>query len=244
MSRTTIFRNFILALSTTALVTSCTQNDETPDVQESEVTLSAKATTNFPTDGDDGSLVFRNVTVTDVSISVKDVKLHLRVADGKTQPINITTPDKGPKFVVPLVTDEHILLSTMGSFIAPNGFYTNLSFDLTKATDIPETSPMYGKSVMVKADWKGIPSLLYMDLEEEIDIKFNPSTEITATQEIVLELYMDKLLMGIDPAIVQDGNGDGMIIVGPNGEDGNDDVYAMIKENFESALVLKNGEFK
>ncbi|MBD8489812.1 hypothetical protein IFO69_13725 [Echinicola sp. CAU 1574] len=244
MSRTRIFRNLLLAFSTTALVVSCSQNDEMQEVQESEVVLSAKVSTNIPSDADDGSLVFKNVTVTDVSISVKDVKMLLRIAENKSKPISIITPNKGPKFVVPLVTDEHILLSRMGSFLAPNGFYTNLTFDLTKATDLPKSSPMYGKSVMIKADWKGIPSMMYMDLEDKIDIKFNAATEITATQEIVLELYMDQLLMGIDPALVQDGDGDGMIIVGPNGEDGNEVVYDMIEANLEDALKLKNGEFK
>lgn len=244
MSRTTTFRNLLLAFSTTAMLASCSQTEESQEIQESEITLSAKVSTIIPTEGDDGSLVFRNVTVTDVNISVKDVKMILRIAENNSKPITLKTPNKGPKFVVPLVTDEHILLSRMGSFLAPNGFYTNMSFDLTKADHLPESDPMYGKSVLIKADWKGIPSIMYMDLEDNIDIKFNPSTEINATQELVLELYMDKLLMGIDPALVQDGDGDGMIIVGPNGEDGNEAVYDMIEAHLEDALKLKNGEFK
>ncbi|WP_157501309.1 hypothetical protein [Echinicola vietnamensis] len=244
MSRTTTFRNLLLAFSTSAILVSCNQTEESQEIQESEVTLSAKVSTNIPSEGDDGSLVFKNVTVTDVNIAVKDVKMHLKIADSKTRPINIMTPNKGPKFVVPMVKDEHILLSRMGSFLAPNGFYTNLTFDLTKADNLPENSEMYGKSVLIKADWKGIPSMMYMDIEDKIDIKFNPGTEVNATQELVLELYMDQLLMGIDPGLVQDGNGDGMIIVGPNNEDGNEAVYDMIEAHLADALKLKNGEFK
>ncbi|GGF23677.1 hypothetical protein [Echinicola rosea] len=244
MYQKTTFRNLLLAISTSALLVSCNQTEESQEVQESEVTLSAKVSTNIPSEGDDGSLVFRNVTVTDVNISVKDVKMILKIADSKTFPITLITPNKGPKFVVPLVTDEHILLSRMGSFLAPNGFYTHMSFDLTKADHLPEDSEMYGKSVLIKADWKGIPSMMYLDIEENINIKFNPGTEVNGTQELVLELYMDKLLMGIDPGLVQDGDGDGMIIVGPHNEDGNEAVYNMIEAHLEEALRLKNGEFK
>ena len=129
----------------------------------------------------------------------------------------------------------------MASGMVANAIYGKVNFDLVQAEDEGE---MNGFSVITKATWFDVPAVMYIDLEDEVDFQFNQGLEVNGAQDLLLTLYLDKFLEGVSPTLVTDGNGDGLIEVGPNGEDGNDAAYEAILANIKSALDFKNGDFK
>lgn len=244
MEKTNIFRNFWYAFSAAVILASCTQNEEVPNTQESEVTLTATVSSSTDPSARTASLVYNNLTITDLRLSLDDVKLNLRATSENSNKPTIVHIRSGAPQVITLVRDGEIHDVFIGSAMAFNGVYGKLNFDLVQAVNVEEDDEMHGKSVIVKAFWFDVPAVMYLDIEKNVEVKFNQGIEVAGAQDFLLTLYMDKLLEGVDPSLVSDGNGDGLIEVGPNDEDGNGEAYAAILANLESALVMQNGRFK
>ncbi len=242
MKRTTIFQRMFVGLAATAIVASCTQNEEAVPDTQSQVSMKATVADSSDPNARTSSLVYGNLTFTDLKMSVDRVRLHLRATGDDPRPTIVNVNAKGQQ-VLTLVEDGNILLAPIGDVNAYNGIYGKLNFDLVPTTSVPEEDEMHGHSVLVKADWNGIPAQLALDMEEEVNVQFNKGIEVDGAQELVLTLYMDRLLEGIDPSTIADGNGNGLIEIGPNDEDGNDAIYQQLKANIESSLDMKNGNF-
>lgn len=238
------WKSIFLAASAGILLISCTEND-IPLEGESEVVISATVGSSEESpNARTNNLVYGNIAITDVSISVDNIKLKLK-ADSKDDRkpkeahFNINHP-----LTLTLVKDGRVLVAPLARGLARHGIYGSAAFDLVKASDVSETHEMYGYSVITKATWFDVPAVMYLDLEEEVELKFKKDLVVNGAQNMVLTLYMDKFLAGVAPTLVSDGNGDGLIEVGPNDEDGNGEAYEAIKANIEDALVFKNGDFK
>lgn len=244
MRRKNTFKNLLMAFSITAFVASCSQNDEMPDTQESQVTVSATVASSSDPSARMSTLSYGNLNITDVTMSVDRVLLNLRATSADSKKPSIVHINNAEPQILKLVEDGEIMLSPIGSVSAYNGIYGKLDFDLVKAMDVAEDDEMYGKSVLVKGNWFDIPATMYIDLEETFKIMFPQGLEVDGAKEVVFGLYLDRFFEGVDPSLISDGDGDGIIEVGPYGEDGNDETYASFMENIESALFLKDGEFK
>lgn len=243
MNQSNVLKTLLLAAST--VMVSCMPNDDVQDTGQSEVTISA--TVGNSTDDPNArttSLIYDNLVITDVRMSVDNVKLILRATGANSnKPTIVQFRTDSPKTFT-LVKDGEVNIVPIGSAMAYNDIYGKFDFDLVKAQDVPEDDEMFGRSVIAKATWFGIPAAIYIDLEDKVEVMFNQGLEVDGAQNLILTVYMDKFLEGVNPALVSDGNGDGMIEVGPDDEDGNGEAYAAILANIESALVLKNGSFK
>lgn len=243
MNQPNVLKTLLLAAST--VLVSCMPTDDATDTGQSEVTISA--TVGSSTDDSNArtsSLIYDNFAITDVRMSVDNVKLILRATGANSNKPTIVQIRSGNPQTLTLVKDGEVLVAPIGTGMAYNDIYGKFDFDLVKAQDVPEDDEMFGRSVVAKATWFGIPAAIYIDLEDRVEVMFNQGLEVNGAQELILTVYMDKFLEGVNPALVSDGNGDGMIEVGPNDEDGNGEAYAAILANIESALVLKNGSFK
>jgi hypothetical protein len=240
------WKTIFLASSAAAMLISCTENnDDQPVLGESEVTISATVGNSEESpNARTNSLVYGNIAITDVRLSVDNVKLHLRTKSEDNKKPNIAHIKTNQPITLTLVKDGQVLVAPIASSMVAHGIYGKVDFDLVKAADVPETDEMYGYSVIAKATWFNIPAVMYLDLEDEVSMQFNKGLEVKGAQELLLTLYMDKFLEGVAPALVADGNSDGLIEVGPNNEDGNAEAYAAIKANIKEALVFKNGDFK
>lgn len=234
-----------LMMASSAFLVSCMPTDDAPDSGQSEVTIFA--TVGNSTDDPNArvsTLDYGNFAITDVRMSVDNVKLILRATgenSNKPSIVQIRTDD--PQTLT-LVKEGEALVTPIGTGMAYNDIYGKFDFDLVKAQDVPEDDEMFGRSLVAKATWFGVPAVMYLDLEEKVEVMFNQGLKVEGAQDLILTLYMDKFLEGVNPALVSDGNGDGLIEVGPDNEDGNGEAYASILANIEEALILKNGTFK
>jgi len=238
------WKSLFMASAAAALFVSCADNkDDVPAEAESEVIISA--TVGISGDGPNArtnNLVYGNFAITDVGISVDNINLTLKAESNNGTPLVIPFSINQP-MTLSLVKDGQVLLAPLVSLLARNGIYGSAAFDLVKASNVPETHGMYGHSVVAKATWFDIPAVMYLDLEDQVELDFEKDFIVNGTQNLVLTLYMDKLLEGVAPSSVADGNSDGLIEVGPNDVDGNGVAYEAIKDNIKEALVFKDGAF-
>lgn len=246
MIKTTRFRNLIFAVAATAFITSCTEeSDETPAITESEVTISA--TLGISSLEDAGArttdLDYGNFSIESVKVSIDNVKLILRAtSEDKKKPSIVQIRNNEPQ-ILNLVEDGEVQIVQIGSVMAADGVYGKLNLDFVHA-DVPEDDEMHGLSIFAKVTWFGVPAEVSIDIEDEMLVQFNQGIEVAGAQDMLLTMYMDKFLEGVNPALVSDGNGDGLIEVGPDNVDGNGQAYDEIVSNIESALEMKNGKFK
>lgn len=245
MNTTRFCRNLMLAACAGALTMSCTDKEETQLQAENEITVSARIAN---TEGEEGArvsnLVYGNFEISDIKVSMDNVKLNLRGTTDDSKKPSIVHIRQNSSVILTLIEDGVIYEPIIGAAMAYDGVYGKLNFDLVKATDLPEEDEMQGLSVLAKATWFDVPAIVYLDLEDEVNIQFNQGIEVTGSQDFYLTLYLDKFLEGVDPNLVSDGNGDGLVEVGPNNEDGNGEAYDLITANMEEAMQFKNGEFK
>jgi hypothetical protein len=240
-----IWQSALLVGSVAGMLFSCTENDDAPLEGESEVTISATVgNSESSPNARTNSLVYGNISITDVRMSVDNVKMILRAKSNDSKKPDIFQIRTNSPHTLTLVREGQVAVVPMGVGRVYNGVYGRVDFDLVKASDVPETDEMYGYSVITKATWFGIPAVMYLDIEEEVLVQFNKGLEVNGAKNVLLTLYMDKFLEGIPPSSVADGNSDGVIEVGPNNEDGNAEAYEMLVANIKEALVFKNGEFK
>lgn len=237
-------RNLMMAMASVAIVSSCTEEKEGPAFPESEVKVSATiGMSEEDPNARVNNLVYGNFEVTDVKLSIDNVKLILRATNEDTKkPTIVQIRDKNPQ-ILTLVENGEVMVAPIGTVMAADGIYGKLNFDFV-LPDVPEDDEMYGSSVIAKAKWFDIPAVINMQLEDEMVLQFNQGLEVDGAQDYLLTMYVDKILEGISPTLVGDGNGNGTIEVGPNNEDGNSEVYEAIIANIQNALVLKNGKFK
>ncbi|MEB2775763.1 hypothetical protein SYJ56_10635 [Algoriphagus sp. D3-2-R+10] len=245
MNKTKSIRNLLLAVSAGIIAASCTEKEEGPVVAQSEVSIAATISTSEQAPGArTNNLIYENFEISDIKVSIDNVKLILRgTTEGSNKPSIVQIRNNSPQ-ILTLVEDGVIYEPIIGTAMAYDGIYGKLDFDLVQAKDIPEEDSMYGLSVYAKATWFGIPAIVYIDLEEEVNVMFNQGIEVDGAKDLYLTLYLDKFLEGVDPSLVSDGNGDGLVEVGPNDEDGNSEAYAAITANMKDAMTLKNGKFK
>ncbi len=233
-----------MAVSAVAILVSCTdENDEIPAEGESEVTISATVGNSVASpNARTNSLDYGNFSITDVTISVDNVRLRLYHGyEDKHKRREFSFGIDRP-MILPLVKNGQILIAPIAKGLAFHGIYGSVVFDLANASNVPESHEMFGLSVITKATWFGIPSVMYLDLEDEVEMNFKKQLIHEGAQEIILTLYMDKFLEGVAPSLVADGNGDGLIEVGPDNVDGNGEAYEAIKANVREALVFAGNE--
>ncbi len=239
-------QTMLLAVSATAVVASCTSEDEAAPLEaQSEVTISATvANSEDDPNARTTNLVYGNFAISDIRMSIDNVKLILRAtSNNSNKPTIVQLRSNEPK-TLSLVKDGEVTVAPIGNAMAYNGVYGKLDFELVKAQDVSEDDEMYGYSVIAKATWFDTPAIVYLDIEDKVELMFNKGLEVDGAQDLLLTMYFDKILENIPPSLVSDGNGDGLVELGPNNVDGNGEAYEAIIANIENALVLRNGEFK
>lgn len=245
MKKKTTIRTLLMTATAGILAVACVDKDGTPELAQSEVSIIATIDTG---EGNAGArtnnLVYGNFLISDIKVSIDNVKLILRgTNENSNKPSIVQVRENSPQ-VLTLLEDGMIYEPIVAIAMAYNGVYGKLDFDLVQAKNVPEDDDIYGLSIFVRSQWFDTPAQLYIDLEDEVNIQFNKGIEVAGSVDLYLTLYLDTLLEGIDPNLVSDGNGDGMVEVGPNNEDGNGEAYDAIIANLENSLYLQNGEFK
>ncbi len=238
---------------TVLMLGGCT--DEMP-VGQVQLQVATSGSTNF-TSGRIGGRTELLVEITDFQISIRDVELE---ADGveydddnyNGQDYESETDDdefeinfEGP-FQLDLLNDLDAVTETIGNLEVPNGLYEEIEFDFHKSENLPETHPLFDKSIYVAGTIDGTPFVMWHDTSEELEIEFEngliiDENRVSVTITFTIEQFLNSL-HSIDLSNAIDGNNDGVIEIHPNDPDGNRELAEQLKENIKEAADLLEGE--
>lgn len=241
MRRSKLIPTYLLATGAFLFMFSCSDENPSP-VGTVNLTLSGTGNTTYNSGGRiSGGRVEAAVEITDFQISVRDVVFKTDVDDNGIADDSTEVVFSGP-YALDLLDNSTALSQSIGSAEAPTGVYEELRFVLHKTRDVAETSPLYDRSIFVKGTIDGTPFEMWHDTSENLDI--GKSTGIVVDENGVsldvtfsVDQFMDAQVQ-IDLSQAVDGDGDGVIEINPNDDDGNKEIADALKENIKAAADI------
>lgn len=124
----------------------------------------------------------------------------------------------------------------------PLGQYEELEFDITRSSN--SESILFQRSILLEGTIQGVPFVFWHNFEEDVEVDFedtNIDIVVESTGESVVINFDMSFLFNtniIDLSNATDNNGDGVIEISPNDQDGNNALANLIKETIKDAIEL------
>nr|WP_321411112.1 hypothetical protein [uncultured Carboxylicivirga sp.] len=221
--------NYLL-LALILVVSACSKDEE-----KSSVTLSLSGI-NQNLKASNINLV-ADVKIIDFKLSFRDVEFKVDESEFNTSEVQF----RGP-YDVDLMSETDALSQTIGTVDIPDGIYKVLRFKLHKDMDRLVSDPLYDRAIYMEGTIDGTPFEFWHDTSENFDFEYVEGITVAGNNvEINIKFVMDKFLNSlntIDLSQATDEDGDGLIEINPDNEDGNSDIADMLKENIKEAADL------
>lgn len=215
------------------------------DSDESRIRLKVSAVNDAGTSSKSASLAVKNnenVVLTDFRISIRDV-----VFKNDNDPnSNLDTDEiqfRGP-YQIDLLNDGNAITQTIGDVIVPDGLYKELRFKFHKDEDLPITDDLFDKSIYIEGTINNQPFVFWHDTSENLDVGRSTGVQVVGgvvnfTVEFNTSQFLSSLKQ-IDLTQATDGNGNGIIEIFPNDQDGNQNIAKNLKDNIKETADLIN----
>lgn len=122
----------------------------------------------------------------------------------------------------------------------PNGTYEEVEFKLHKSTN--SASPMFNKSIEITGTINGMPFVFWHDIDEDFEIDFEDTDQNLVisnnSYDLIFNFDLNQVLSQIDLSSAVDGDGDGLIEIGPNDTDGNQALANLLENSIEDSCDL------
>lgn len=224
----------------------CSDQAEEPNAH---VRLLAKASLGaLPTNS--GARVLSGVILDEFKISIREIEFEYvepeTENDAEEEAWEEVYEDiklKGP-FEVDLLSESGAVLDqVLTTTSVPNGDFEEIEFKLHKNENT--SSAMYGSSVRASGTINGTPFVFTHDTDEEFEIDFEDVNKDIALRgqplDVIINFNLGLLfdsVNGVDISNATDDNGDGLIEINPNDEDGNQELADLLKDALEDATDL------
>ena len=201
-----------------AVFMGCNKNgDPVPDFTNGRVQLLTSSSATNVT----------GATITEFRVNIEAIRF-------RTVPDDPLLPDNNIQ-IGPLVGPFDLLLigdgtgATIPESPLPDATYNRVRFDLVRGT----AAPMNKISILIKGTIGTLPFEMWHDTEPTFQTNLNNMIISGKT----LDFGIDFVLDGLDFSGAQDGDGDGIIVISPNDNDGNntlaDDIALHLERNFK-----------
>ena len=125
----------------------------------------------------------------------------------------------------------------------PQGAYESLEFEFDENEN--PNSDLFNKTILIEGTIDGTPFEFWYDFEEELEIDYENSAQNISISNgintIIINFDLDNLFntsSGIDLSEATDNDGDGIIEINPNDNDGNNDLADDIKDKISDIIDL------
>lgn len=122
----------------------------------------------------------------------------------------------------------------------PNGTYEEVEFKLHRNTN--SNSPMFNKSIEITGTINGTPFVFWHNVDEDFEIDYEDANQNLVVSnnsyDIVFNFDLNQVLSMVDLSGAVDGDGDGVIEIGPNDTDGNQALANLIANSIEDSCDL------
>ncbi|WP_333876924.1 hypothetical protein [Flavobacterium sp.] len=130
--------------------------------------------------------------------------------------------------------------ATLTTVTIPNGTYEEVEFKLHRSTNA--TSPMFNKSIEVTGTINGTPFVFWHNVDEDFEIDYEDANQNLVVNnnsyDIVFNFDLNQVLSLVDLSTAVDGDGDGLIEIGPDDTDGNQALANQIANSIEDSCEL------
>ncbi|MBN1989756.1 MAG: hypothetical protein JW783_10200 [Bacteroidales bacterium] len=223
--------------------TSC-EDVSTEDVF-TEVQLVVKSSAELPTVASPAkSTVAEGIVIENFWVNISEVEFDFtdEWEDKLNDSIIAAQELQGP-FLVNLMSQEALSGLSLGTTLIPNAAYEEVEFEFDRCLDASKQS-MYNRSIYITGTIANTPFVLWYNNEVEFEISLPNRSSFALTGE-TMKLYIDfniaqivSSLTTMNFSLATDGNGDGVIEIGPNDADGNGDLASRIIEALEESVEL------
>ena len=122
----------------------------------------------------------------------------------------------------------------------PNGTYEEVEFKLHKSTN--SASSMFNKSIEITGTINGTPFIFWHTIDEDFEIDYEDNNQNLVisnnSYDLVFNFDLNQVLSLVDLSGAVDGDGDGLIEIGPNDTDGNQALANQIANSIEDSCDL------
>lgn len=228
----------MLALASLSL-SSCSKEQDT-------ATVSLAAQSSVENSTSSTGYTAGGVAITDFSLNIKEIEFEYdekdaKAAEGSFKDIKL----KGP-YELNLLEQGKTLHESIGVTTLPNAAYDEVEFKIHKGKELPESNPLYNKSILVKGTINSTPFIMWHDVEEEFEVSYADDREFIAKSNklhLTIDFQIERILNAvnsIDLTQAKDGNNDGIVEISPYDKDGNNALAKLLKDNIREAADLKN----
>ncbi len=183
-----------------------------------------------------------NVIFTDFQISIRDVVF--KNEDDLSSSLDTDEIQFRGPYQIDLLNNSNALSQTIGDVFVPDGKYKELRFKFHKDEDLSSNHVLFDKSIYIEGTIDGTPFEFWHDTSENLDVGRSTGIEVT-NGTVNFEVQFDisqflNSLHSIDLDTAVDGNGNGIIEINPNDNDGNQELARLLKENIKETADLIN----
>jgi len=229
----------VMALSLAFVFTACSSDDDASTIAEDHGSLKISASATYGNSGNRTThSINENIILSSFLVNFEEIELEF-ADDDNTDNFYGSDDDielKGP-FEFDLLSNESFHLVDVE---VPNGIFEEIEFEFDKSEN--PNSELYGKSMLLKGEIDGVPFVFWHDFDEEIEVDFEDSDQNLVIDnneiDIVINFDLNAVLAMVDLTLATDNDGDGIITISPEDEDGNNDLAEAIKEAIKDQIDL------
>ncbi|MDG4946371.1 hypothetical protein NMK71_08090 [Weeksellaceae bacterium KMM 9713] len=241
MKITQKLKTSFLAFGVLGLLVSCSDDDTSDSLSPDQGRLSIAAMATYQPGVADKTSRNGSLELSSFKVNFTEIELEF---DDIIDDDNFYDSDDDVELEGPFEMD--LLSGTPMEFVnleLPNGRLEEIEFEFDKSTDTE--SLMHNKSMMMEGSINGTPFIFWHDFEEEIELEFEAGDENSIISHdhnsVVINFDLNAVFnldSSVDLSTAVDGNGDGLIEISPEDEDGNQDLAEEIKEAIKDQIDL------
>lgn len=217
----------------TLLAASCS-NDEGNNSEN----LSIKARTNYSTAKLSKLKIASGVALNSFKINLKEIEFEMD--DDFSNGDGFYGDDDDIELRGPFELNLLNATTEITSLKIPNGIYKEVEFKMSKNTT--SGSDMFNKSIEIKGTINGTPFEFWHNVEEDFEIDYEDTNQnIIVTDNstsIIFDFDLSTAINSIDFSVATDNDGDGIIEINPNDNDGNQSLANLIKDKIKDSCDL------
>ena len=125
-----------------------------------------------------------------------------------------------------------------------NGTYEEVKFKLNKS--LVSTSDLFNKTIEIRGTINGTPFVYWHNFESEFEIDYEDAAQNLVVNngsfDLIININMDEVLSNVDLTSAVDGNGNGIIEIGPDDTDGNNALAQQLNDDLDDATEIEDDE--
>lgn len=125
-----------------------------------------------------------------------------------------------------------------------NGTYEEVKFKLNKS--LVSTSDLFNKTMEIRGTINGTPFVFWHNFESEFEIDYHDAAQnlivSNGSFDLVINIDLNQVLSNVDLTSALDGNGNGIIEIGPDDTDGNNALAQQLNDDMDDATEMEDHE--